>query len=225
MEIRPVAKIENDYKNKFAIPRQSGIADLKSKIIFEKEYCSPDAVRGLEGYSHIWLIWGFSDARFDGVSLTVRPPRLGGNERVGVFASRSPYRPNSLGLSSVKLEKIEYDEKGHPVLTVSGADLLSGSPIYDIKPYIKFTDSHRDAVSGFADSVNFNILDVEIDDGLLAKIPKEKRSAFISILSNDPRPAYQNDSERIYGFGFAEFEIKFRVKDSTLTVLSIENEE
>ena len=224
MEIKPIAHIENDYTDKFAVPRQSGIAEITSAIVFEKEYADENAVRGIEGFSHLWLIWGFSENIRDKHSLTVRPPRLGGNTRVGVFASRSPFRPNNLGLSSIKLEKVQFDKKRRPILIVSGADLMNGTPIYDIKPYIKYTDSHENALSGFADEHEFNLLEVKIDEELIQKIPVEKRSTLRVILSNDPRPAYQKDENRIYGFRFADFEIKFKVKERTLTVLNIENE-
>ena len=221
MIIKPVAHIENDYNDKFAVPRQSGIADIKSKIVFEKEYCDENAVRELDGFSHIWLIWGFSENVDAQKNLTVRPPRLGGNKRVGVFASRSPFRPNNLGLSSVRLKKIEITE-GAPVITVSGADLISGTPIYDIKPYIPFTDSHPDASAGFVESNEFPLLDVEISEDLLSIIPEEKRQTLLTILKNDPRPAYHDDGDRTYGFNFAGFEIKFRVKDNKSEVISIE---
>ncbi|MBR7073312.1 MAG: tRNA (N6-threonylcarbamoyladenosine(37)-N6)-methyltransferase TrmO, partial [Eubacterium sp.] len=211
MEIKPVAYIHNDFKTKFAVPRQSGISDIPSTIVFEKEYCDENAVRGIEGFSHLWLIWGFSENIRESHSLTVRPPRLGGNVRLGVFATRSPFRPNNLGLSSVKLVKSEF-KNGTLTLTVNGADLIDGTPIYDIKPYVKYSDCHENAVSGFADSEEFSILKVEIDNQLLNKLPKEKRQTLLTILENDPRPAYQNDSERVYGFEFAEFEIKFTVE-------------
>ncbi|MBQ3903665.1 MAG: tRNA (N6-threonylcarbamoyladenosine(37)-N6)-methyltransferase TrmO [Eubacterium sp.] len=220
MEIKPVAYIHNDFKTKFAVPRQSGISDIPSTIVFEKEYCDENAVRGIEGFSHLWLIWGFSENIRESHSLTVRPPRLGGNVRLGVFATRSPFRPNNLGLSSVKLVKSEF-KNGTLTLTVNGADLIDGTPIYDIKPYVKYSDSHADAVSGFADSEEFSILKVEIDSQLLNKLPKEKRQTLLTILENDPRPAYQNDSERVYGFEFAEFEIKFTVEGNTLKVKDI----
>ena len=220
MNITPVAHIENDYKSKFAVPRQSGIADIKSKIVFEKEYCDENAVRELDGFSHIWLIWGFSENIDIKKSLTVRPPRLGGNKRVGVFASRSPFRPNNLGLSSVRLEKVEIINS-KPVLTVSGADLVSGTPIYDIKPYIKFTDSHPEAVSGFADTEEFPVLEVKIDKTLLDRIPDEKQNTLFEILKNDPRPAYHDDENRDYGFRFSDYEIKFTVKNDTLEVTDI----
>lgn len=223
MEIQPVAYIRNDFTDKFAVPRQSGIAEIRSEIIFEKEYADENAVRGLKDFSHLWLIWGFSKNESTEKALTVRPPRLGGNVRVGVFASRSPFRPNNLGLSSVKLERIEYRENRSPVLIVSGADLMDGTPIYDIKPYIRFTDSHEDAVSGFADTADFPMLEVHISDSLLRQIPEEKHETLKTILKNDPRPAYHSDGERIYGFRFADKEIKFNVKDHQLFVISIEN--
>ena len=220
MEIKPVAHIRNDFKTKFAVPRQSGISNIPSTIVFEKEYCDENAVRGIEGFSHLWLIWGFSENIRESHSLTVRPPRLGGNVRLGVFATRSPFRPNNLGLSSVKLVKSEF-KNGTLTLTVNGADLIDGTPIYDIKPYVKYSDCHENAVSGFADSEEFSILKVEIDNQLLNKLPKEKRQTLLTILENDPRPAYQNDSERVYGFEFAEFEIKFTVEENTLKVKDI----
>ena len=220
MEIKPIAHIENDYKDKFAVPRQSGITDIKSRIVFEKEYSSMDAVRGLEDFSHIWLIWGFSENVNSKKSLTVRPPRLGGNKRVGVFASRSPYRPNSLGLSSVKLDSVDYKDS-ELILTVSGADLISGTPIYDIKPYIKFSDSHPEAVSGFVDTNEFKTLEIDDSLKLLEKVPEEKRNALILALKNDPRPAYHGDGNRIYGFGFSDWEIKFRVENGTAFITEI----
>ena len=220
MEIKPIAYIENDFKSKFAVPRQSGIAKIESKIVFEKEFCDENAVRGIEGFSHLWLIWGFSENEGENVSLTVRPPRLGGNKRVGVFASRSPFRPNSLGLSSVKLENVKKDG-GKLILTVSGADLVSGTPIYDIKPYIKFTDSHGDAVCGFTEEYEFPGLEVKDEKKLLDTLPEKKRETLLTILENDPRPAYHEDENRIYGFEFAEYEVKFRVKNTTLEVTQI----
>lgn len=225
MEIKPIATIKNDFCDKFAIPRQSGIAqNAISTIEFEDDFADKKAIKGLEDFSHIWLIWGFSENMRGTHSLTVRPPRLGGNKRVGVFASRSPFRPNNLGLSSVRLECIEYDSQGKPLLIVSGADLMNGTPIYDIKPYIAFSDSHADAKCGFVDSNKFPILSVICDKELLTVLPKEKQETLIEILSNDPRPAYQDDSEREYGFKFAGYEIKFVVKENILTVLSIEND-
>lgn len=217
MEIKPVAHIENAFKSKFAIPRQSGIADnFLSKIVFEKEYQDENAIRSIEGFSHLWLIWGFSENIRERQSLTVRPPRLGGNTRVGVFASRSPFRPNNLGLSSVKLVDVK-----DGCLIVSGADLMDETPIYDIKPYIKFTDSHEDAISGFVEKTEFNTLNV-VDNGLLDNI--KEADDIKAILSTDPRPAYQEDEDRTYGFKFASYEIKFKVKGNDLIVIDIENE-
>jgi tRNA-Thr(GGU) m(6)t(6)A37 methyltransferase TsaA len=225
MDIKPIAIIKNDYKDKFAVPRQSGIAkNIESKIILEKEYSNEIAIKGLDEYSHLWLIWGFSKNIREKYSLTVRPPRLGGNTRMGVFATRSPYRPNNLGLSSVKLERIEIDKNNNPVIIVSGADLIDGTPIYDIKPYITFSDCHNDAISGIADTTEFPILEVNISDNLVKKIDKSKLDTLITILENDPRPAYQNDDNRIYGFKFASYEIKFNVKGNALTVIDIQNE-
>lgn len=218
MEIRPIAHIENEFTDKFAIPRQSGIAsNILSRIVFEKEFQDRNAIKGIDGFSHLWIIWGFSKNIREEYSLTIRPPRLGGNERVGVFASRSPFRPNSLGLSSVRLIDIEDNN----TLIVSGADILNGTPVYDIKPYIKFTDSHEDAVCGYVDEREFKILNV-IDNGLLNGI--RQAESIKEILSNDPRPAYQEDENRIYGFRFAGYEIKFKVKENDLFVISIDDE-
>ena len=224
MEIKPIAIIKNDYDSKFAMPRQSGISDkIMSQIVFENEFADENAIRGIDGFSHLWLIWGFSKNIKDKQNLTVRPPRLGGNKRVGVFASRSPFRPNNLGLSSVRLEKIEYTG-GKPILIVSGADLINETPIYDIKPYIVYTDSHADAVCGFVDKTKFNTLNVKFTEGTLSKIAPQKAEVLKEILSNDPRPAYDRENERTYGFKFAHREIKFKVEGKELTVLSIENE-
>ena len=224
MEIKPIATIKNDYDSKFAVPRQSGIADkIMSQIVFENEFADENAIRGMDGFSHLWLIWGFSKNIKNKQNLTVRPPRLGGNERVGVFASRSPFRPNNLGLSSVRLEKIEHNG-GKPILIVSGADLINGTPIYDIKPYVAYTDSHADAVCGFVDKTEFSTLNVKFAEGTLSKIAPQKAEVLKEILSNDPRPAYDRENERIYGFKFAHREIKFKVVGKELTVVSIENE-
>ena len=223
--MKTIAKIRTDFKEKFGIPRQSGLAGgLIGRIVFEPEYRNPDAVRGIDGYSHLWLIWSFSKAvKKDGSwSPTVRPPRLGGNKKMGVFATRSPYRPNPIGLSSVKLVGIEHSETEGVVLLVEGADLLDGTPIYDIKPYLAFTDSHPDAVCGFADEVKEYSLSVDFREELLDTIPKEKREGLISLLENDPRPSYQDD-ERIYGMSFSGFEIKFKVSQGVLSVISVEN--
>lgn len=218
-----VARIHNDFKEKFGIPRQSGLSgELRSKIVFEPEYRNPDALRGIDGYSHLWLIWQFSEAQRDSWSPTVRPPRLGGNKRVGVFATRSPYRPNPIGLSSVRLEAIEATEAEGTVLIVSGADLLDGTPIYDIKPYLAYADSHPDATGGFADPVRNYALTVDFCKDLLSKVHISKQNALIEILSQDPRPSYQNDPEREYGMRFASYEIFFKVNGDTLTVTRVE---
>ena len=217
-----IARIHNDFKDKFGIPRQSGLTELTSRIVFEPEYRNPDALRGIEGYSHLWLIWQFSKAVRENWSPTVRPPRLGGNRRVGVFATRSPYRPNPIGLSSVRLLAVERTSDGLTLL-VSGADLLDGTPIYDVKPYVAYSDSHPDAVSGFADEVKNYALKVEICKELLTKIEVSKQKSLITILENDPRPSYQNDPEREYGMLFASYEIFFKVAGDRLTVTRIKN--
>ena len=218
-----IAKIHNDFKEKFGIPRQSGLSgEMKSRIVFEPEYRNPEALRGIEGYSHLWLIWQFSLVETDKWSPTVRPPRLGGNKRVGVFATRSPFRPNPLGLSSVKLESIEITKNEGTVLIVSGADLLDGTPIYDIKPYIAYSDCHTDAVSGFADPVREYHLNVVFCKELLSLIDISKRNSLIKILEQDPRPSYQNDSDREYGMRFSDYEIFFKVDENTLTVTRVE---
>lgn len=217
-----IAKIRTDFPAKFGIPRQSGLVDeLKGTIIFEPPYRNPDAVRGLEDFSHIWLIWMFSTGGTDNRSLTVRPPKLGGNTRMGVFATRSPFRPNPLGLSSVKLNGIEYTEKYGPVLHVSGADLMDNTAIVDIKPYIPYADCHPDATGGFSKDGTTSKLNVDFPDKMLNLIPSDKRDALIKVLELDPRPAYQNDAGRVYGFGFAGFEIKFSVVGETLYVREV----
>ena len=217
-----IAVIKNDFKEKFGIPRQSGLcSELKSRIVFEPEYRNPEALRGIEGYSHLWLIWEFSKAKRETWSPTVRPPRLGGNKRMGVFATRSPYRPNPIGLSSVRLEGIEVTENEGTVLIVSGADLLDGTPIYDIKPYLAFTDSHENATGGFADPVRDYALNVDFCKELLSKIEISKQKTLIEILEQDPRPSYQNDPEREYGMLFSDYEIFFKVREGTLTVTDV----
>ncbi len=217
-----IAHINTEFPTKFGIPRQSGIIEsLKGSIVFEPEYRNPDAIRGLEDFSHLWLIWEFSEAKREGWSPTVRPPRLGGNTRKGVFATRSPFRPNPIGLSSVKLEKIEMDPKLGPILHVSGADLMDGTPIYDIKPYIAYTDSHPDAVSGFANKPAEYLLDVEVAKELIDIVPEKQRESLIAVLAHDPRPQYQDDPERIYGMSFDQYEVRFKVKDLNLTVIDI----
>lgn len=219
--ITPIAHIRSDFPSKFGIPRQSGLAaSLTSYIIFDGEFRQPDAVRGLEDYSHIWLIWGFSENMGKEWTPTVRPPRLGGNTRVGVFATRSPFRPNSIGLSSVKLEEIRIDDRLGPIITVSGADLMDGTPIYDIKPYISM-DCHPDAVCGFQDKTRDYSLNVEIPENLLEQVPDNLRTGLAEVLRQDPRPSYQNDPDRVYGFAFGGFEIKFKVNDGMLTVTEV----
>lgn len=218
-----IAKIHNDFKEKFGIPRQSGLSgELLSRIVFEPEYRNPDALRGIDGYSHLWLIWEFSEAKRRDWSPTVRPPRLGGNKRMGVFATRSPFRPNPIGLSSVRLEAIETTKNDGTVLIVSGADLLDGTPIYDIKPYVAYSDCHEDAVSGFADPVREYRINVVFCKELLSKIQQDKQKALIKILEQDPRPSYQNDPKREYGFKFADYEIFFTVDGEVLTVTGVE---
>ena len=217
-----IAHINTEFPTKFGIPRQSGIIEsLKGSIVFEPKYRNPDAIRGLEDFSHLWLIWEFSEAKREGWSPTVRPPRLGGNTRKGVFATRSPFRPNPIGLSSVKLEKIEMDPKLGPILHVSGADLMDGTPIYDIKPYIAYTDSHPDAVSGFANKPAEYLLDVEVAKELIDIVPEKQRESLIAVLAHDPRPQYQDDPERVYGMAFDQYEVRFKVKDLNLTVIDI----
>ena len=220
--MKPIAHIKTDFPTKFGIPRQSGIIEsLQGRIVFEPDYRIAEAVRGLEEFSHIWLIWEFSEAVRDTWSPTVRPPRLGGNVRKGVFATRSPFRPNPIGLSSVKLERIEIDPKLGPVLHVSGADLMDGTPIYDIKPYIAYTDSHPEAISGFATKPAEYLLEVDFPKELLEKIAPEKRESLIEVLAHDPRPQYQDDPERVYGMEFGGMEVKFRVENKHLIVLEV----
>lgn len=222
-EFHIIARIRSDFPTKFGIPRQSGlIDDLKAEIVFEPEYRNPDALRGIEEFSHIWLLWEFSEAVRTEWSPTVRPPRLGGNKRVGVFATRSPFRPNAIGLSSVKLEQIKLSTEDGPILVVSGADLMDGTPIYDIKPYLPFVDSHPEATGGFTDRTKEYGLHVEIPQEILKQVAEEKQSALKAVLAHDPRPSYQNDPERTYGMEFAGYEVKFRVEKGTLFVTGIE---
>ncbi len=216
-----IARIETDFPTKFGIPRQSGLTDSEALIVFEEEYRVEDALRGIEGYSHLWLIWEFSEAKDKEWSPTVRPPRLGGNKRMGVFATRSPFRPNPIGLSSVKLLAVEKTTRG-TVLRVSGADLMDGTPIYDIKPYLPFTDCHIDAKGGFADERKGYSLDVVCEEKFLGIVPENKRQVLIDLLSQDPRPQYIKDENRIFGFPYSGFEIKFQVEKEILTVISIE---
>lgn len=219
--LKVIAHIYNDYTEKFGIPRQSGIIDIESKIIFEPEFRNREAFRGLEQYNYLWILWDFSESHGEW-SPTVRPPKLGGNTRMGVFATRSPFRPNSIGLSSVKLKSIEFTKDNGPVITVSGADILNGTPIYDIKPYIKYADSHEDANNGFALSDVSDSLSVEIPHNMLSLVRPEKRDILVKILSQDPRPAYKYDSNTEYGIKFAEYNIKFNVQNQILTVTNIE---
>ncbi len=221
MEIKPIATIYTPFSEKFGIPRQSGLAATKGKIVFEPEYRNPDAIRGLEGYSHIWLIWQFSLNVCEEWSPTVRPPRLGGNKRIGVFATRSPFRPNGLGLSSVKLLEIDWLSEEAPVLYVEGADMVDGTPIYDIKPYLTYTDSHPEAECGFAQDVLGYKLDVSVDNAILEVIPQESRQSLIKILENDPRPSYHEDPDRVYKMSFMKFTVEFSVNKKTLIVKSI----
>ena len=223
MELKIIARIHTDFKTKFGVPRQSGLVnELTGRIIFEPEYRNADALRGLEGFSHIWLLWDFSEAHKEGEgwSPTVRPPRLGGNKRMGVWATRSPFRPNHIGLSSVRLINISPNTPEGPVLEVSGADLMDGTPIYDIKPYLPFTDSHPEATGGFAQEQNEAIkpLQVQLPESLEQSLPLEKLNALKGVLAADPRPHYQNDPDRIYAMEFADMEIKFRVIGHTLIV-------
>ncbi len=222
IQMKVIARIHSDFPTKFGIPRQSGIVPVVSTIVFEPEYRVDEALRGIEGYSHLWLIWEFSQAVREDWSPTVRPPRLGGNTRMGVFATRSPFRPNPIGLSSVRLVGMEKTEEG-TVLLVEGADLCDGTPILDIKPYLPFTDSHPDAVGGFSDPVREKELRVEISPELLEKIPENKRDALQKVLAHDPRPSYQHDPERVYGMAFAGMEVKFRVDGDLLTVAAVES--
>lgn len=220
--MKTIARIHTDFPTKFGIPRQSGIvATLQATIVFEPEYRNVEAVRGLEEFSHIWLLWEFSEAKRDEWSPTVRPPRLGGNVRKGVFATRSPFRPNPIGLSSVMLEKVEIDPKLGPVLHVSGADLLDGTPIYDIKPYIAYTDSHPEAVSGFASTPADFLLEVDIPKELLQQIPENQKKSLIDVLAHDPRPQYQDDPKRVYGMAFADMEVRFQVEGMQLKVVDV----
>ena len=220
--IRPIAKMHSDFPSKFGIPRQSGLVqELQSTIIFEPEFRNPDTLRGLEGYSHLWLIWQFSEAVRTDWSPTVRPPRLGGNTRMGVFATRSPFRPNNLGLSCVRLIGIEQTPNQGTVVHVAGADLMDGTPIFDIKPYVPYSDCHPDASGGFTDTAGEFLLQVDFPPALLAKLPENKREATIGVLSHDPRPSYQRDPDRVYGLPFAGFDIRFTVRGDVLQVCDV----
>ena len=229
ISFKVIARIKSDFHDKFGIPRQSGLLkSLRSTVVFEPEFRNADALRGLEGFSHLWLLWIFSENVRDSWKPTVRPPRLGGNTRLGVFATRSSFRPNPLAMSCVKIERVNLVGEGAPSITVSGADLMDGTPIVDIKPYLPYADSVPEATGGFAEAVRFKKLDVEFAEGVLAAglssaevFPENKKAALVELLSEDPRPAYQKDADRIYGIRFAGFEIKFRVQGDRLTVVSI----
>lgn len=223
VNIQIIARMKSDFPTKFGIPRQSGLVEeLRSTIIFEPEFRNPDALRGIDGYSHLWLIWQFSEAVRTEWTPTVRPPRLGGNTRMGVFATRSPFRPNSLGLSSVKLLGVEHTQEFGTVIHVGGADLMDGTPIFDIKPYIPYGDCHPEATGGFTDTAGDFLLQVDFPEYLLNQLPNDKQQAAIGILSHDPRPSYQRKPERIYGISFAGFDIRFTVQDDILTVQTVE---
>ena len=222
-QMKVIARIHTAFADKFGVPRQSGlIPELQGKIVFEPEFRNADAVRGMDGYSHLWLIWQFSKAVREDWSPTVRPPRLGGNERMGVFATRSPFRPNALGLSCVKLDKVELDAKLGPVLYVSGVDMMDGTPIFDIKPYLAYADSHPEAIGGWTDGVERKSLQVVCSADLLEKVPAAQQEALRAVLEADPRPRYQDDPQRVYGMTFAGQNVKFRVEGETLYVLEVE---
>jgi len=217
-----IAHIHNDFHSKFGIPRQSGLVPgMLSTIVFEQPYRNKEALRRIDEYSHLWLIWQFSEAVREEFRPTVRPPRLGGNRRMGVFATRSPFRPNAIGLSSVKLVRVEQTEEYGTVLVVEGADLMDGTPLWDIKPYIAYTDSHPDAVGGFSDAVREYAVTVEFPETLLSRIDEDKRAALIVLLEQDPRPSYQEDAERVYGMTYGAWDVRFRVKDGMLSVIEV----
>lgn len=216
-----IARVHNDFPTKFGLPRQSGLIDtLRSTVVFEPAFRNPDALRGLTGYSHVWLIWGFSAFAREGWSPMVRPPRLGGNKRMGVFATRSPNRPNPLGLSCVRLERIESTPQGD-VLIVSGADMMDGTPVFDIKPYLPYADCKPEAAGGFTDSTTFGRLHVIFPERWLATVPQVQRETLLSVLAGDPRPAYQDDPDRVYGFGYAGMDVRFTVAGDVLTVCEV----
>ena len=222
VNIQIIARMHSDFATKFGIPRQSGLVDeLRSTIVFEPDFRNPDALRGIEDFSHLWIIWQFSEAVRSQWSPTVRPPRLGGSTRLGVFATRSPFRPNHLGLSSVKLLGVEHTKEFGTVLHVGGADLMDGTPIFDIKPYIPYGDCHPDATGGFTDTAGEFLLQVDFPPQLLAKLPEEKQASAIGVLRHDPRPSYQRDPDRVYGLAFAGFDIRFRVQEDLLSVIDV----
>lgn len=222
MEIQPIAYFHSPLKSKFGIPRQSGLAsELTGRIVFEASFRQMEAVRGLEDFDFLWLIWEFSETKGEGKSLTVRPPRLGGNRRMGVFATRSPFRPNRLGLSCVRISRIISDAHLGPVIEVRGADLMDGTPIYDVKPYVAYADAHPNARSGFVDQTAWEPLTVELPEALAMLLPSDALPALKAVLAQDPRPRYQDDSERIYGMPFMDFDVRFKVKEKTLFVVEI----
>ncbi len=224
LQLHIVARIHSDFTSKFGIPRQSNLVQsLETVIVFEPPYRDENALRGLEGYSHLWLIWGFSEVHQEGWSPTVKPPKLGGNTRMGVFATRSPFRPNPIGLSCVKIEAIHPQTADGPVIVVSGADLMNGTPIYDIKPYLPYADCRPDAKGGFADAVRGKRLTVDFPPELLARVPREHRAALMEILAQDPRPSYQHDPQRVYGMAYAGMDVRFTVDGERLTVTEIAN--
>ena len=221
-----IARIRTDFGSKFGVPRQSGVVpQLRARIVFEPPYRNPDTLRGLEDFSHLWLIWHFSEVRQEGWSPTVRPPRLGGNTRMGVFATRSPYRPNPIGLSSVTIEKIDLHSPEGPVIYVRGADLMDGTPILDIKPYLAYTDSHPEAAGGFVAGLTDRTVQVECPEELVSALPADVRRGLLATLAHDPRPTYQQDTDRVYGMSFGGYEVKFTVRDGVLAVTSIQKEE
>lgn len=218
-----IAVMHSDFPTKFGIPRQSGLADaLQSTIVFEPAYRNPEALRGIEGFSHLWILWQFSQAVRQDWSPTVRPPRLGGNTRMGVFATRSPFRPNAIGLSCVRLLSVEHTQDMGTVLHIGGADLMDGTPILDIKPYIPYCDAHPEAMGGFTQDAGDYLLEVDFPENLKQRLPAEKQEAICQVLSHDPRPSYQKDSDRVYGLSFAGFDIRFTVKDTVLTVVDVQ---
>lgn len=222
VNIQIIARMHSDFATKFGIPRQAGLVEeLRSTIVFEPEFRNADALRGIEDFSHLWIIWQFSEAVRSGWSPTVRPPRLGGNTRMGVFATRSPFRPNNLGLSSVKLLGVEETAEFGTVIHVGGADLMNGTPIFDIKPYIPYSDCHPDATGGFTDHAGDFLLKVDFPPAMLGLLPQDKQEAAIGVLRHDPRPSYQKDSDRVYGVTFAGHDIRFRVRDNVLTVVEV----
>lgn len=222
VEMNIIARMKSDFPTKFGIPRQAGLVEeLRSTIVFEPQYRDPEALRGIEDFTHLWLIWQFSAAVRPGWSPTVRPPRLGGNERMGVFATRSPFRPNFMGLSCVRLLGVEHTKEYGTVLHVGGADLMDGTPIFDVKPYIPYGDCHPEAAGGFTDHAKDFILKVDFPEDLLLKIPLEKQEALQGVLSHDPRPSYQKDPDRVYGLSFGGFDVRFQVREENLTVLEV----